>query len=237
MEGGAAHITQIQILSHQSKISTKVEVFVGQGASYNSAQFKRLGYLSLDSNESSSYKARELKTVFVDYEGEYVRLLVHRNFVNKYNHYNQVGIVAANFLGSQNSPAAAKADGSASARRGETKGSAGSSPLHDLSIDLKLDAATAAKLRQLADAKARAVSNEDYKTAKQIKQVENELQELGAELAHLDIAKRHAVSAEDYDRAAMLKDETDALRGEIEDKVWGGEGGGMMDIALRVMLW
>ena len=236
MEGGAAHITQIQILSHQSKISTKVEVFVGQGASYNSAQFKRLGYLSLDSNESSSYKARELKTVFVDYEGEYVRLLVHRNFVNKYNHYNQVGIVAANFLGTPSGPAAAKADGSASARRGETKGSAGS-PLQDLCIDLKLDAATAAKLRQLADAKARAVSNEDYKTAKQIKQVENELQELGAELAHLDIAKRHAVSAEDYDRAAMLKDETDALRGEIEDKVWGGEGGGMMDIALRVMLW
>jgi centrosomal protein CEP104 len=216
--GGDAQISQIQILSHQSKISTKVEIFVGQGSSYSNATFKRLGYLSLDSNERSSYKARELKTVYVDHVGEYIRLLVHRNFVNKYNHYNQVGIVAANFLGTEIVSAGPKSNGSLSVRR-DMKGGAPSNSLHDLSIDLNLDGPTAAKLRSLADAKSKAIASEDYKTAKQIKQVENELKDLGAQLAQLDIAKKQAVNAEDYDRAAMLKDETDALRDEIEDKV------------------
>lgn len=218
LDGGEAQMSQIQILSHQSKISSKIEIFVGQGTSYNNATFKRLGYLSLDSNERSSYQARELKTVYVDHVGEYVRLLVHRNFVNKYNHYSQVGIVAVNFLGTELVSAGPKSNGSLSARGKEAKGSSTNS-LHDLSLDLNLDGPTAAKLRSLADAKSKAVENEDYKTAKQIKQVENELRDLGAELAQLDIAKKQAVRSEDYDRAAMLKDETDALRDEIEDKV------------------
>lgn len=56
---GAVAISQVQLLSHQSKIATRVELFVGTGASaaeYDSARFTRLGYLSLDSNERSNYK-------------------------------------------------------------------------------------------------------------------------------------------------------------------------------------
>ena len=58
---GAVAISQVQLLSHQSKISTRVELFVGAGAAaadYESARFTRLGYLSLDSNERSNYKVR-----------------------------------------------------------------------------------------------------------------------------------------------------------------------------------
>lgn len=54
---GAVSISQVQLLSHQSKIATRVELFVGSGPDgYESATFTRLGYLSLDSNERSSFK-------------------------------------------------------------------------------------------------------------------------------------------------------------------------------------
>ena len=99
LEPGPAKLNQIQILSHQSKISTKIEIFIGNGKSYSSATFKRLGYLSLDSNERSSHTARELKTVFVDFTGRYVKLLINENHINKLNIYNQVGIVAVSLLG------------------------------------------------------------------------------------------------------------------------------------------
>ena len=92
-------------------------------------------------------------------------------------------------------------------------------PYNDLSTDLNLDPSTASKLRQLADAKARAVDNEDYSTAKQIKIVEQELKALGSKLAQLDMAKADAVMAEDYDLAKDIKDESDQLKTMIEDKV------------------
>jgi len=217
IEGSDVRLSQVQILSHQSKIASKVEIFIGQGASYETAQFKRLGYLSLDSNERSQYQARELKTVYIDYAGKYMRLIVHRNYVNKQNLFNQVGIVAINLLGSESG--GGSASNSLSVGIPHATGPASSNPLNDLSIDMNLDPHTANKLRLLSETKARAIATEDYLTAKQIKAVEGELKQLGSRLAQLDMAKRQAVGAEDYDRAKEIKDETDALRGDIERKI------------------
>ena len=84
-----------------AKISSKVELYVGRGNTYSSATFKRLGYLSLDSNERSSYQARELKTVFIDHIGSYIKLIVNENHPNKLNIHNQVGIVAVSLMGAE----------------------------------------------------------------------------------------------------------------------------------------
>ncbi|OLP97488.1 Centrosomal protein of 104 kDa [Symbiodinium microadriaticum] len=74
----------VQFLSHQSKcfsctelcmmedgIATKIDLYTampaaGQASTYDALSFKRLGYLSLDSNERSQFQARELKSVYVD---------------------------------------------------------------------------------------------------------------------------------------------------------------------------
>ncbi|MEW5298759.1 MAG: hypothetical protein WDW36_001843 [Sanguina aurantia] len=99
-------IQQIQILSHEYKIATKVEVFVGGPnpgePDPSQAALKRLGYLSFDSNERSSHQARELKSVHVNVPAYYVRLTIHRCHVNKLNIYNQVGIIALHLLGCVN---------------------------------------------------------------------------------------------------------------------------------------
>jgi centrosomal protein CEP104 len=167
---GESKLSQVQILSHQSKIATKIEIFLGQGHDYHSANFKRLGYLSLDSNERSSFQARELKTVYIDQSGRFIKLLIHKNYVNKQNMFSQVGIVALNLLGSEedNSP-----------QDNRNKQPLYVNPLNDLSIDMNLDPPTAEKLRLLSDAKAKAVATEDYTTAKKIKAVEGELKTLG----------------------------------------------------------
>jgi centrosomal protein CEP104 len=231
IESGESHLSQVQILSHQCKIATKVEVFIGQGNDYHTATYKRLGYLSLDSNERSSYQARELKTVYVDHQGRFIRLLVHHCYTNKYNHFNQVGIVAVNFLGSEGTGGGrgSEAKSYAGGFSGSKGGGGGS--LQDLSLDLNLDKHTADKLRMLSEAKSRAVSTEDYLTAKQIKSVEGELKEVGTRLAQLDVAKRQAVNNEDYDRAKSLKDEIDILREEMEDKIRGIHISGITDVS------
>lgn len=207
MIGNRVKLSQVQILSHQSKISMKIEIFIGHGDDYFTAKFRRLGYLSLDSNEKSSFQARELKTVYIDHPATYVRFVIHRNFVNNVNMHNQVGLVAVNFAGLDEG------------RGGAIRQSGEMAAIGDMFVDLNLDPQTASRLKLLADAKSRAVAEEDYPTAKSIKQAEADLKNLGSRLARLDADKKEAVRYEDYDRAKDIKDEADSLRGDIERKV------------------
>jgi centrosomal protein CEP104 len=175
--------------------------------------------LSLDSNEGSNYQARELKTIHINRMGSFARLLIHKCHSNKLNLFNQVGLIAINLIGQDDN--VQEDEGSSKAADENRLSDAKEVPnsLSDMSIDLNLDTQTASKLRSLAEAKARAITNEDYMTAKQIKLVEADLKEMGARLAQLDIAKRQAVKQEDYDRAANLKEQANELRDQIEEKV------------------
>jgi centrosomal protein CEP104 len=101
---GIVSVSQIQLLSHQSKIATRIELFVGTGETYFDATFTRLGYLSLDSNERSQYKARELKSVYIKAKGSFMKLIIHKCYINPLNLFNQVGLIAINVLGSTATP-------------------------------------------------------------------------------------------------------------------------------------
>jgi centrosomal protein CEP104 len=217
MLDGYVNIHQIQVLNHQANISSKIEIYIGTGDTYDTATWKRLGYMSIDSNEKSNYQARELKTVFVDSFGQYLKLILNENHHNHLNIFNQVGIIALNLTG-------VPAQESKSVPHQPVAKVNPSKPpsknvYTDLSADLNLDPQTAGKLRQLAEAKGRAIDNEDYLTAKQIKSVEQELKALGSRLAQLDLAKAEAVASEDYDLAKEIKDQCDDLRKEIDRKI------------------
>jgi len=101
---GGVGISQVQLLSHQSKIASRIELFMGHGPDYFSCQFTRLGYLSLDSNERSSFKARELKSVYLKAKGGFMKLLMHKCHINSLNLQNQVGLIAINILGAPAAP-------------------------------------------------------------------------------------------------------------------------------------
>jgi len=62
-------------------------------------RYKKLGYLSLDSNERSNFQARELKSVYIEAPCMYIKLVFHKCHLNKYNLFNQVGLIALSFYG------------------------------------------------------------------------------------------------------------------------------------------
>ena len=223
-----SRVTQVQLLSHQSKIATKIELFVGEGPSYGQASWRRLGYLSLDDNARSEYQARELKSVYIDASGGFLKLLVHKCYVNKHNIFNQVGIVAVNILGeavggggSDGGGFRGGAGGAVAARGG---GGREPGPMDELSFDMNLDPESAARVRQVVAAKERAVEMEDYDAAKRLKAAEADLCGLGVRLAQLELAKKQAVASEDYDRAKQLKVECLGLREELHRTLAQVEG-------------
>jgi len=208
-------IQQLQVLSHQSKIATRIEIFVGTAVegdprpAYSRAKFKRMGYVSLDPNERSNFQARELKTVQFNSSGLFLKLVVHKCSVNRLNIYSQVGLIAINVIGSTSSlgPAAAM-----SAAAVSSVAAGGISPLDDLTFDLNFDPVTAKHIRELYAAKERAIANEDYDAAKSLRDAIEQLKEVGGRIAKLELRKKAAVQAEDYDAAKQIKVEIDRMR-------------------------
>eukprot|EP01065_Artemidia_motanka_P027716 TRINITY_DN3290_c0_g2_i1.p1 TRINITY_DN3290_c0_g2~~TRINITY_DN3290_c0_g2_i1.p1 ORF type:complete len:981 (+),score=385.15 TRINITY_DN3290_c0_g2_i1:304-3246(+) len=236
---GEAHIEQMQFLSHESKIATKIEVFISeptpesrrtrQFPTYDTAVWRRLGFLSLLPNEQSEYLARELKTVHVTCQAVHVRLLLHKCHVNSYNFFNQVGLIAVNIVGKLVCPYQTPAQLTAYevAARSYMPSDGPDVPLKSITppnvsaddydgkrMELQFDAVTIRKLRELSIMKQRAVAEEDYDTAKRFKEQIAALKQVGSRLMQLEGQKKTAVQNEDYDQAKALKAEIDQLRAQ-----------------------
>ncbi|CAG8714284.1 11725_t:CDS:2, partial [Cetraspora pellucida] len=93
---GTARVRKLQILSHHYKIASKLEIYVGsiqQKISTNTSD-------NDNSNERANYKARELKSVKLDAEGEFIRLVARSCHENPLNQHKQIGIVAITVMAS-----------------------------------------------------------------------------------------------------------------------------------------
>lgn len=201
-------LKQLQFLSHQCKISSKIELFTAlpnlktQGPD-SELKFKKLGYLSLDSNERSGYQSRELKTVYIDSPCLYLKIVLNKCHLNKFNLFNQVGLIAIGVFGDPMTGAPAK------------EVDANKAKYERLEYETQYDQTTVQQMKELEDAKERAVAREDFDEAKKIKQAIDRLRHLGSQLQHLEESKARAIKNEDYDSAKIIKQEIDRLREAI----------------------
>ncbi|MEW5308551.1 MAG: hypothetical protein WDW38_000501 [Sanguina aurantia] len=204
-------IQQIQILSHEYKIATKVEVFVGGPnpgePDPSQAALKRLGYLSFDSNERSSHQARELKSVHVNVPAYYVRLTIHRCHVNKLNIYNQVAqydALCLLFLALHNGCV---------------------NPTHSMLFD------ALCLLFLCACLQVGIIALNLLGCVNPTHSPQAGMAVVGQKIAQLEARKRSAVEKEDYDTAKTIKLDIDKLRaaGEAAATHGGGGGGGSSD--------
>jgi hypothetical protein len=222
---GDVRIRKIKFLSHQYKISKKIEIFIGQmdqpaeqitgEVRHNKCDFKRIGYLSLDSNQSSDYKARELKKVKLDVTCCFVRLTLHRNHINTKNLYNQVGLIGVQFIGEVVSQFPAKVLGPLIAETPkqlvELEDMTPPKSNEDLQ-DLDLDPNTQQELNKLYFFKQKAAQNEDFVEAQRIKEKIDHIKRVSAQLRELERQKHSAVIKEDFQRAAKIKTKIDELK-------------------------
>jgi len=221
-----SEVTQIQILSHQAKISSKIEIWIGLDAAnsgkhdystYKSIDWKRLGYLSLDKNERSNWKARELKSVYINATANYIRFSIHESHINTINLFNQVGVVALTVLGEksamQSDPHQKQLNAPSSTSDQRTSHRSSAIPSNPRTEDSEnIDENTSRKIRELMILKKQAVEQEDYDEAKRCKLCIENLQSAAKQLFVLEREKKQAVEKEDYDAAKHLKLEIERLR-------------------------
>nr|XP_054298835.1 centrosomal protein of 104 kDa isoform X2 [Pongo pygmaeus] len=232
-------IRKLQLLAHQYMISSKIEFYISESlpeyfAPYQAERFRRLGYVSLCDNEKTGCKARELKSVYVDAVGQFLKLIFHQNHVNKYNIYNQVALVAINIIGD---PADFSDESNTASREklidhylghnSEDPALEGTyarksdyiSPLDDLAFDMYQDPEVAQIIRKLDERKREAVQKERYDYAKKLKQAIADLQKVGERLGRYEVEKRCAVEKEDYDLAKEKKQQMEQYRTEVYEQL------------------
>ena len=67
---------------------------------YNKYEYENIGFIRLSLNKESNFQEREMRKVLVKiYNTNRIKLLIHENYTNSLNPYNQVGIVSIKFLG------------------------------------------------------------------------------------------------------------------------------------------
>ncbi|XP_030641100.1 centrosomal protein of 104 kDa [Chanos chanos] len=234
------HIRKLQLLAHQYLIPTKIEFHTGDRLPESSSpghqdHLRRLGYVSLSDNEKTGYRARELKSVHVDAVGTYLKLTFHKNYINRYNLYNQVALVAINVLADPvdfsdinliqtrdqlieqylNSTQHGSAlDGSYVGSKYESI-----SPLDDLAFDMYQDPEVARIIRLLDARKQDMVRQEQYDLAKKLKQAIADLQKVGERLGRYDVEKHSAIEREDYDTAKLKKEQMETYRRRVYEQL------------------
>uniref|UniRef100_A0AAA9TE48 Centrosomal protein of 104 kDa n=1 Tax=Bos taurus TaxID=9913 RepID=A0AAA9TE48_BOVIN len=232
-------IRKLQLLAHQYMIPSKVEFYISESlpeyfTPYQAERFRRLGYVSLCDNEKTGCKARELKSVYVDAVGQFLKLIFHQNHVNKYNVYNQVALVAVNIIGD---PADFGDESNITSREklidhylghnaedpaleGTCSGKSDYiSPLDDLAFDMYQDPEVAQIIRRLDERKREAVQKERYDYAKKLKQAIADLQKVGERLGRYEVEKRCAVEKEDYDLAKEKKQQMERFRSRVYEQL------------------
>ena len=102
------HLKEIKFLVHESVIPQRLDLYtyIPSGEQANTARiplnqidFKKMGYLNLNSNERSLYRVRELKSVYTNIKTLLLKVVLNAPYSNEHNHFKQVSLIAITCMG------------------------------------------------------------------------------------------------------------------------------------------
>lgn len=165
-------ITQLQFVSHQTKIAADIMISTAKESSnWRVANFTDLEAFSFSDNSQNDYKAREIRTAnFANMKLRFLKLSFNRIHPNRFNLSNQIGLVSVTAFGVSDTDATSDPE---IARLEREKREAVENENFALAQRLKDRIANLRENRQqlleLARMKEEAAQREDFITAERIK--------------------------------------------------------------------
>ena len=233
------NIRQINILINESKIPKMIEFIncipVGEknkfiiNSNNNSRlipsefMYENIGFIKLSSNTESNYKARELRKIYININAEYIKLKIHRNYINNLNMFCQVGIVYLEFLGTKkeikkNIIIEDNNNNNNINLNNETNNNNINDTIESLFdvcfntdeveekfIDERMDKTTKDKLKELIDEMNNKKENEEYDVCKIIKDKIDKIRKIALKIYTLEEEKKEYANKNDFDKAKELK--------------------------------
>ena len=209
----SAVIDVIEILCHETKIPTKIDIDLGIGSDAPTFEacktVSHLGYIVFESGDGDS---RELKSIPIGREANFVRFTIHGCHEGPHNPSKQVGIAAIRVLGSRVQETDANAPIGSDIEVLNKRVQSASSNSLPLSIKNELDPKIAASVDRLERLKKESAAAEDFDTAARIKQELGQVYALLIAFKESENQMKQAALEEDYVEASRLKVERDERR-------------------------
>ena len=142
----------------------------------------------------------------------YLRIVFHKCHLNKFNFFNQVGLIALAAFG--------ETLATSNMNPPKTLGKMGLKNEKD-EFETQVDEVTRIKVNELEEAKIRAIEKEDFDEAERIKREMLKLKQLSVQMQRLDEKKAIAIQNEDYETAKMCKKDIEKIREAIANNLNG----------------
>ncbi len=205
------NLKQINILSHEKKISSMIEFFsffpstnTDIFLNIKALNYEKLGYVRMDNNSKTNFKAREFRKIYVNSNCLYLKISLQRNYINKFNVFNQVSLISIDFYGEPvNVPKVELL-----IEENLKTNNLNEEQMDELAIE---------KIRILRQSMDEASKIEDFDEAKRIKGNIDKVRMIGKKIFEHEFQKKIAINNEDFDKAKILKMEIDKLKSFIRN--------------------
>ena len=210
-------LSQMNIILHEYKIPSKIDFYYyypnqknkeEEKFDYNNIPFIKIGYIIPNTNEKLNFKLREFKKIKINQNTLYIKLILHKNFINLENRYNQVSIISIKFFGyeleNSNPP---EYKNLMSGEMNKNKNS-------DFNED-GLDEVCVSKLKEIKSTLDLCVKKEKYDSAKIFRELYQRVKLLGEKMKNLSECKLKCIETNDFDSCKKIQNDIDRIKNLI----------------------
>ena len=210
-------LSQMNITLHEYKIPSKIDFYYyypnqknkeEEKFDYNNIPFIKIGYIIPNTNEKLNFKLREFKKIKINQNALYIKLILHKNFINLENRYNQVSIISIKFFGyeleNSNPP---EYKNLMSGEMNKNKNS-------DFNED-GLDEVCVSKLKEIKSTLDLCVKKEKYDSAKIFRELYQRVKLLGEKMKNLSECKLKCIETNDFDSCKKIQNDIDRIKNLI----------------------
>jgi len=213
---------QINITLHQSKIPTKIDFYYfypeekkqNENNKYekfnlNNIPFLKLGFITPNSNQKTNFKAREFQKIKINQNVLFIKFVLHKNYINLENKYNQVSLISLEFLGIE-------FDNNNFTDFNNMQFNNKEMVLKN-EEDLDLDEICISKLKEIKITLDLCVKKEKYESAKIYRELYQRVRLLGEKMKNLSEYKLKCIETHDFDSCKKLQGDIDRIKNLIKN--------------------
>ena len=208
------NIRQINMVIHEKNIPAQIKFYTFCPNSkdeliqnYHKVNYKYVGFIKMDTNERSNFRARESRKVYINTNALFFKIQLERNYVNRFNIFNQVGLMNLDFFGFN-----LKLIGNNERNNNFIIKHAVQNENNDINCDRDLDEVCGDELNELKEKLNYNIKIENYAECKQIKYKLDKVRQYAKQIYDLEKQKKIAVNNEDFDAALDLKNLVDKMK-------------------------
>ena len=213
------NLRQINLVSHEKKISEKISFFSFCPqkdiaiTNLRNINFENIGFINLNQNFASNYQVRELKKIFINIKCLYLKIELEKNYINDYNPYHQVGLISIDFYGTKLLGYYNILNKNKNIYQNEEINK--NEEIENNNYNNLIDEISGEKINQLSNKLNESNKNQNIKETIQYKELISKAKEIGNKIYNLQIEKNEAIKIEDYDKAEELKTNINALKVQL----------------------